>query len=440
MKKILIVLAFLAMLSLEAQQTISGTFSPADNYTWLIAYRLKPGTQNYIADTSIKNGAFALNIPATAEPGIYRLVYAVPQEEFYFDVIYTGKETIELSFDEESGVTFASSEENKIYSSYFRDINAAQQKIIKFYSEGKTDVNEFQESAAQIKSIQQNFEAKSKGLYSHQFIKANSPYIPANFESIQDYVANHKSSYFKALDFKNSTLQASGFLTDKATNYVFTALPLEQMTQLETEVAMQSNVKTVNEHLVGVSEHYELHVFYIIWTQAAASGFNDLSDYVYSEYLRALAITTNNQKIIDEIEVHNRLRIGAEAPEITWKEAGKQLSLSTMPSADCYVIVFWSSTCSHCLKELPVLHKKLMEDPNIKVLAVGLEDDDVTWKIESAKLDAFSHAIALGKWESDYANLYAISQTPTYFVLDKDKRIIAKPESEKGVIEFLERE
>jgi hypothetical protein len=73
----------------------------------------------------------------------------------------------------------------------------------------------------------------------------------------------------------------------------------------------------------------------------------------------------------------------------------------------------------------------------VKVLAMGLEDDDVTWKKESVKLPGFIHGIALGKWESPYADMYDIHQTPTYYILDSEKRIVAKPDDYQEVIKFL---
>ena len=101
------------------------------------------------------------------------------------------------------------------------------------------------------------------------------------------------------------------------------------------------------------------------------------------------------------------------------------------------MLVFWSSTCGHCLKELPALHKELQTNTAVKVVAIGMEDDQYSWNIESEKLEAFEHIIALGKWDSDYANLYDIHATPSYFILDADKRIVAKPETDKDVVNFL---
>ena len=163
------------------------------------------------------------------------------------------------------------------------------------------------------------------------------------------------------------------------------------------------------------------------------------SDFVYTNYLKSLAKENYQNQLIEDIETHNRLRIGAVAPEITWKEGKLLKKLSVLEKSPYYLIIFWSSTCSHCLRELPKLHQKLKDKANVKVIAVGLEDHDYTWKIETPKLSNFTHIIGLDKWENKFAKIYAIQQTPSYFILDKDKKIIAKPEQQEDVIIFLEK-
>jgi len=437
MKKI--ILGFLLFFSafVFAQHTISGTFAPAKEYSWVIAYRLKPGTQVYVADTAIKNGEFSLNIPENSPKGMYRLVYAVPQEEFYFDVVYNGEEDIKLHFTTENGVAFLESKENIIFNSYFNEVSAIEAKIIEFYSSGSTSKKQYNSLIKKLNSTQSSYETKSAGLMSNAFIKANKLQLPEAYVDVFTFVAEKKKNYFNGLDFTNTTLQASGFLTDKILNYIFTALPLEQMTKEATEGVMQENVNRVNQEIKDVDSNYRLHLFYTIWSQAAASEFNTTSDYVFTTYLKKLAQDLGKKDIVEEIQLHNRLRIGATAPEISWKEGNNTQTLSALKGSKNYVLVFWSSTCSHCLKELPALHKELKKNPDITIVAIGMEDDTISWDIEKAKFPNFKHAIALGKWESDYAKLYAVNQTPTYFVLDSNKRFIAKPEDDKQVVEYL---
>ncbi len=437
MRHIVLVFVLLLSISLQAQHTISGTFSPAADYTWLIAFQLRPGTQAYIADTVIKEGKFALSVPEHASEGFYRLVYALPQEEYYFDVLYNGKEDIELAFNEVDGAVFIKSEENKLFNNYFRDINAKEQGIINFYSAQKTDEKEFSYLVEQLRNTQNTYENNSKGLISHNFITANKPYFPIGFESIQDYVSHKKQHYFNTLNFNDPILQHSGFLTDKVVNYVFTGLPLVKMSQMDSEAVMQDNINLVGEQVLATDANYKIHLFDAIWTQASIYGLNGTSDFVYNSHLKSLATNSNKQEVVDKIELHNRLRLGAIAPEITWKNGGQIMSSSALDSALSYILVFWSSSCFHCLNELPKLHELVKERPNIKVIAIGLEDDDIGWKQESVKLNEFIHVISLGKWESEYGKLYAIDKTPTYFVLDMDKKISAKPTDYEELISFL---
>jgi protein-disulfide isomerase len=35
--------------------------------------------------------------------------------------------------------------------------------------------------------------------------------------------------------------------------------------------------------------------------------------------------------------------------------------------------------------------------------------------------------LGFGKWDNEIGNSYNVTSTPTYFVLDKDKKIMAKP-------------
>ena len=346
-------------------------------------------------------------------------------------------EDIKLNFKSEKGVTFTESKENILFGTYFNEINTLEREMISFYSNGLTDEKAYRAILKKYHSTQESYENKSEGLLTNQFIQANRPYIPAEYESIQDYVQNRKKTYFKNLDLTNPSLQASGFLTDKLANYVFTALPLEQLEKTATEKEIQANISTVFENLGEASDTYVFHILYTLWAQSSESGFNDTADFIYANYLKISNAAPANKDIITKIEIQNRLRIGAQAPEITWIDGDEERSLSDLEGSKNYVLVFWSSTCGHCLKELPALHKELQAYKDVKVIAVGLEDDKLTWSVESDKLKNFDHAIALGKWESDYAELYDINSTPTYFILDKNKRILVKPESDKDVISFL---
>ncbi|WP_324024239.1 TlpA disulfide reductase family protein [Maribacter sp. BPC-D8] len=438
MKVLISICLLFISLSIQAQGSIAGNFSPPKDFKWLIAYELTPNGERYSVDSAVRDGSFKLEMPLTAQAGMYRLVYAVPQDEFYIDVIYNKKEDVKFNFNLKDGLTITNSEENKWYREYFSKITAAQDKLIEFYETNNESNKEYTSIIKELNAIQTSFEEKHATTIAHKFIKANRSYIPSEFEGLETFLKNKKQHHFDHLVINDPVLQGSNFLTDKFASYVFSALPTDITTKEQLAIEVNKNVKTTAEFIKTTPIGFQERAMHQLWKIAEVNDMPAVQDYIFKNHLKKLAITNNNQKLVDELELASRLRIGAVSPDITWQSNGKKQSLLAMEEAENYLLVFWSSTCSHCLKELPALHEEVKEYDNLKIIAVGLEDDNVNWKEVSATLPGFHHAIALGRWESEYAHTFGIQSTPTYFILDSEKRFLAKPTSDKEVVEFLE--
>lgn len=438
MKVLISICLLFISLSIQAQGSIAGNFSPPKDFKWLIAYELTPNGERYSVDSAVRDGSFELEMPLTAQAGMYRLVYAVPQDEFYIDVIYNKKEDVKFNFNLQDGLTITNSEENKWYREYFSKITAAQDKLIEFYETNNEPNKEYTSIIKELNAIQTSFEEKHATTIAHKFIKANRSYIPSEFEDLETFLKNKKQHHFDHLAINDPVLQGSNFLTDKFASYVFSALPTDITTKEQLAIEVNKNVKTTAEFIKTTPIGFQERSMHQLWKIADVNDMPSVQDYIFKNHLKKLAIANNNQKLVDELELAARLRIGAVSPDITWQANGKKHSLLTMEEAENYLLVFWSSTCSHCLKELPALHEEVKEYDNLKIIAIGLEDDNVNWKEVSATLPGFNHAIALGRWESEYAHTFGIQSTPTYFILDSEKRFLAKPESDKEVVEFLE--
>jgi peroxiredoxin len=389
----------------------------------------------------VKNGDLELVMPKTAEVGLYRMVYAIPTDEFYFDVIYNGKEDIQLSFNTSKGVSFTTSEENGTYLSYLKEIKDAERKLTEYYTSEQKRKADFNIIVKDLNTIQNSFEAKSEGLIANSFIKANRSYIPLQLENREQYNISKREHFFDFLDFNNPILQSSGFLSDKALAYVFSfTAPSASGHILAQEI--QANLEVLNGQMTEMDALFKAKLFEKLWTEMSKREMGSSAYLVYNNYLLPLSKTSGQKEIkeiADKIELDNRLRIGASAPEINWNEKGVERKLSDLSGAQNYVLLFWSSTCSHCLKEVPELHTELKDRKSIQVLAIGLEDDDISWKAESSKLTDFTHVLGLGKWENEYVTLYDVHQTPTYFVLDTQKRIVAKPSDLDELLTFLKK-
>ncbi len=225
MRKLLFLYTLLIAIGVQAQGSISGNFAPQKNFKWLIAYELTPGGENYVTDTAVKDGHFSFKMPVSAQPGLYRLVYAVPQDQYFIDLIYNKKEDIQFNFNLAEGITITNSEENKWFNAYFDAIHDAENKLNKFYESGSSSKDAFMEIINAMEAIQNTYESEHEATMAHEFIVANRGYLPESYQTASEFLKNKKKLYFEHLDFGNKTLLSSGFITDKISNYVFSAIP-----------------------------------------------------------------------------------------------------------------------------------------------------------------------------------------------------------------------
>ena len=79
-----------------------------------------------------------------------------------------------------------------------------------------------------------------------------------------------------------------------------------------------------------------------------------------------------------------------------------------------------------------------MDGENIKVIAVGLETSKESWDTMTREYKEFINILDLDKWSSEKAKNYGVNAIPSYFVLDADKTILAKPTDFKELKSMFE--
>ncbi|CAH8282703.1 thiol-disulfide isomerase/thioredoxin [Mariniflexile fucanivorans] len=416
---------------LLAQHTIKGVFSPASNYKVVLLYKVTPTVSDYITNVDVqKDGSFQFQLDASAAPGIYRIVYAVPQEDFNFDVIYNGKEDILLTFNTETGISFKSSVENKLLASYTSSMSAITQSISNYFREGKKDTLALKAIFRTQREAQTRYEKQAENTIAYNFIKANKPYIPKKYEDVKTYVKNLKIHYFDNIDFNNKTLQSSSFLQERMLNYVFgvSADGNDDMTNYKNNIDVFCNaVKTIPANIKRI-------LLVDLWQEMVDLDLEPVANHISKNHLLDVAKLLKDNELIETLTRYSSLSIGNKAPDfsfVTEKDNQKVTKkLSELNSAETYILVFWSSSCSHCLDEIPQLQNfiKSKVKNKLKVIAIGLEDDDKKWKEQIKNYPDFINVLGLGKWDNKIGNDYGVDETPTYFILDKDKKIVSKPE------------
>ena len=423
-----------------AQHTIKGVFSPAKDYEVALLYKVTPTVSKYITNADVKkDGSFLFKLDSTATKGMYRIVYGVPQEDFNFDVIYNKKEDIVLTFNSETGVSFQSSSENKLLTSYTQSMSMITNSISKFYREKSKDTLALKSIFKTQRETQANYEKLAKGTIALSFIKANKPYIPKTFEDVHTYVNNLETHYFDAVDFNNTTLQSSNFLEQRMSNYVFGISNKE----LDEVANYKKNIDVFCAAMKEAPAEVKRILLVNLWQQMVDLKQERVANHISETYLIPIAKGLNDTELVNALTLFRNVSIGRKAPDFSFEvfESGKKVTkkLSELQTAKKYVIVFWSSTCSHCLSEIPQLETYIKKQPknSIQVIAIALEDEGSHWKEEIKKFPDFTHVYGKGKWDNKIGDAYGVTSTPTYFVLDKDKRITAKPYDIEALKSYL---
>ena len=145
--------------------------------------------------------------------------------------------------------------------------------------------------------------------------------------------------------------------------------------------------------------------------------------------------------------------MGTPAADIELPDtAGKATSLYSQ-KADFTIVVFWDPTCGHCKEVLPKLDSFYLakwKANGLKVYAVAKENDGTKkdWLsfIKEQHLEEWANVYyskADDKARVDanipgYSQLYDVQTFPTLYLLDKEKRIVAKKLTYQQIDEVLQ--
>lgn len=441
--KYLLFSLLLVPLTFFGQHSIKGTFIPAGEFEMALLYKVEPTHSNYVTNATIAaDGSFEIKLDSTVTKGMYRITYAIPQEEYNFDVIYNGEEDVELKFNSETGVEFLASRENKLLESYTNSMLMITNSISNYFRDG-SKTRDTLALAAIFKTqreTQKGFEEASKGTIASNFIKANRPYMPEDDIDVKTYVQGLETHYFDHVDFNNEILQRSKFLTERMLNYVF-----GMSSGNGDEVAEYTrNIKVFCKKMEHAPDEIKKSLLIDLWEQMVDLKLQDVANFIAEDYLMDLCVKLNDQQLLQALIIYKNTSIGNQSPDFSLKIQEKEetvtKTLSALDVAENYIIAFWSSSCSHCLKEIPELHKftETFEEGKLKVIAIGLEDEPYAWNTLTYDFPNFLHVYGEDKWDNEIGNSYGVTATPTYFIIDKDKKITAKPDSFEELKQFFE--
>jgi len=251
-----------------------------------------------------------------------------------------------------------------------------------------------------------------------------------------DYV---KQRYFSAIDFSDPRLLRNPFLENKIDGY-FNSLVVQTPEAISPEVfAILDKTGSREGDLFKYLSLFFVNKYVAPKIMGLDKVFLNINDHYFKgkEYSWLELEQKEFLKRMDRILKSNQ--IGALAPNLFMNTvAGTRIDLYDV-NAPYTVLAFWDPTCGHCATEIPKMKKvytDLWKSKGIKVFAININNEEkVKWVefIAKEKLEDWINVspatTVIGNYtkeEVDFQTLYNVSQTPVFYLLDANKKILAK--------------
>jgi thiol-disulfide isomerase/thioredoxin len=435
------------------------------------------GDKMYYADTTVADAKGRFSFPGRPfeECGKYAVILpgnkmfellAVQEEIEIHTSLAKPKEEIEVIL----------SDENRLFYDYLgfiqeRRKKAAPQEAILMDSTSTVEAREAameimnafgEEVAAEQKRLIQTEGDKLFVKYLNMVVEPEIPEVPPQIANPRDLQYRwYRDHYWDRVDFSDPRMVRDASFHNILNTYWTRVLPQIPDT-LETEALKLIDKASSNPDMFK----YIVHFITFNSESSQVMCMDKVFVRMVNEFYRAgKAVWLNEdqvQKIVDRAEDLKHSLCGNVPPNITLPDLSGQewVSLHDI-DAKYTAILIWESTCGHCKKELPKLQELYDEwkPKGLEIYAIGNDFETEPWKefvekkgytdwinvSDNPEVNAQDSAMALiysgvTNLESlNFRTTFDVYATPKIFLLDKDKKIVAKQIGAEQLGEILGR-
>ena len=408
--------------------------------------------KNYVLDTLLLDdkGRGAFTGSDTLPGGVYLLVmpnmryveFLVDEENRFFTI-----ETDTTDFF--NTIHFKGSKENSDFLLYQKKLSALNKKLASLHrrlrdNRGNADSTEvLQEQVDAINrqtgELNRGVIDKHPGTFLAHLVEAMTPPDVPDIQ-VADDVPNRDSllwvmrygwlrdHYFDGVDFSDERLLRSPVLYNRLNQY-FNRILIQRPDSLIPQV------DRIIARAEGNDKVYQYVVIYLLnnYQQANIMGLDEVYVHLAEKYYLSgkapWADSTLLVKLQERIDHLKPNLIGHKAHDLKMETLDGQWVDLYEIDKPWVILIFWDPNCGHCKKALPKLYNiyKKYRDKGLEVMTVYIYDNKEVWKKHLEEHDYLDWINAWDPYQTTrFRFYYDVYSTPIIYVLDKDKKIIAK--------------
>jgi len=417
------------------------------------------GNSKFVLDTAkiVSPGNYLFQGSERLEPGVYILVF--PGNTFFdlvidkdqnFGIVTTVNDFLE-------NTSFTNSPENTRFFQYLKDISSYRQQI----TSNNVEINDnTMDEDRRVQLVEENRSLNEKirssqdayvnqfpdGLFSKILIAQREPDLPDPPEGLDEKEIRlfkynqYKNRFWEHFDFSDQRLLRSPIYHARL-NQFFGEVLVQNTDTLIAEADRMVDRARVNQDVFRytvwfITNHFE---------RSQIMGHDAVFVHMLERYYlsgEAFWVTEESRaSLAERVSRMKPLLIGKLAPDINVFFANRQrISLHDV-DAEYTILYFWDSNCGHCKRETPLLNGlyQRFRDRGVKVFAMNLDGDSQSWlnAVEEYGLQSWIN-VADPYNESGFREKYDVFATPIIYLLDRDKRIVAKRIDAQVLGRFME--
>ena len=450
---------------------ITGFINGLEESSVMLAYYF--GGKQYAKDTAdVINGKFTFQGKEKLKGGMYLIVLS---EDKYLDIIISEQY---FSFSTEledlyGAITFKNSKENPPFYEYLNFITRMQKEVSPIRKELESAKGNrkkvLQEKAKKVDNDVKEYRTKFISNHSDKFftklVIANTEIeIPeAPLDSTGNPDKNfpfffYKKHFWDNIDFSDERMLRTRVFFNKMTQY------LEKLTVKNPDsINISADILIAKSRANKDIFQYVVNYITSTYERSKIMGMDAVFVHMVEKYY-----ITNQCEWIDSLQLIKIAdRAQKIAPNLIGRTASEFLDIYGRPfmkdtlgithtlqeiEADYTILVFFGPTCGHCKKEMPKIKNNVdslvSAGHDIKTFAVATEFDKKEWKkfINDQKTGDWLNVADINHDEegnpvasSDWRDKYDIYSTPVVYLLDKEKKIIAKRITHTQIVDIINR-
>ncbi len=425
-----------------------------------------------------QKGAGIFENPEALTGGLY-LLYLDPGH--YFDFLLADDQVLQISADRDKlpdGVVFTGSEDNRIFQEYKaylqkkrEELNEVQSSLNAHSAASDTlaAIDRQKEINGEMEAYMDALAAEHADLFVADFINATrEPLPPASMltgearhdDSLRYFY--YREHYFDRFDPFDVRLLHTPLYETRIMNYISRAVPQHPDSLMVAVDYLLQGCRDNEEHY-----RYMLITLFNYFAESKFIGMDGVYFHIAEQYYIPDATWSSAEFIAtlkENLAKNKPTLIGQVAPNLIMREipeehfgmAEQDTAIKKDPhigqdflihdvKAEYTILYFWEADCAHCQKATPVLHEvySRLKDQDVKVISVHVinsVEGKEKWIDFVNEHQLFGWINCWSPYSNEFRTLYNLQSFPQLFILDRDKKIVAKqvtPEQAESILNNL---